>query len=337
MLSERSLNVLKAIVHSYIANPEPVGSRYLTKRYGFTLSPATIRNIMADLEEMGYLYQPHTSAGRVPTDRAFRQYVDMIELKEPRVDEVLGRLKKRLKLLRDDINDLLSEVTVELSGATNCLVFAVPMRPSNTTLNRVQLYSYRGDKVAAFLLTNEGLLSNRVLKFNFSLTQKELDRISEYLNSEFTGHTIDEIRDSIMRQMSREKSICDVLITKAVKICEQAMDFHGDDIIYSGLTDLIGMPEFADKIESISRALEDKRRVLQVLEGLSHDGRVSVIIGRENHVDGFEQLSIVSAEYRQGDRALGRVGMIGPTRMDYERVIPLVEATAKFVTSVIVK
>jgi heat-inducible transcriptional repressor len=334
MLNERSEKVLLAIVQSYIENPGPVGSRVLTKKCGFKFSPATVRNIMADLAEMGYLSQPHTSAGRIPTDIAFRHYVDSLMTERlSGAEEYIRMLKSTIEGLRSDVNDLLRESARALSMMSNYLVFAEPVRCDNTSLNRIQLFRYRGNQLVAVLLGNEGLVRSRILGSNFGLTQRELNRISEYLNSEFSGLTIDEIRKEIIRQMSKEKALADILISKAMTICREALTFPASDMIMAGLPELLGLPDFSDRINDIAGAIEDKQRIIMLLEEIAGGtDDVQVIIGSEIPMEQMRGLSIVSAEYKQGRRPLGRVGIIGPTRMNYSLAIPMVEQTARFIS-----
>lgn len=336
-LNERRKKVLEAVVDTYIQRGVPVGSRLLTKSFDFNLSSASIRNIMADLEDMGYLLQPHTSAGRVPSDKGYRYYVDALSGKGfgPKEEQLLASLERSFQDTRDDITVLLNDVTAKVSSMSHCLAFAVPLRADNTTLNRVQLFRYRGNCTVAVLLTNEGLVTNKILYTDFGLTQKQLDQISDYLNSEFSSCTIDEIKTAVMEQMSRERELADVLITKAMQICREALVFPGCDIIFAGVYELIGLPEFADQVNSIARAIEDKHTIISILDGLRGGMEAEVLIGGENPESGFSRLSIVTSEYRQGDRPLGRVGMIGPTRMDYSSAIPLVEVMARYISSAI--
>jgi heat-inducible transcriptional repressor len=334
MLNERSKQILLALVESYIERPGPVGSRYLTRKYGFRFSPATVRNIMADLEEMGYLVQPHTSAGRVPSDKGFRLYVDYLSRGKLDVAErYIEELRKAVEWLRSDINDLLREATRALSAMSHYVVFAEPIRCDNTTLNRIELFRYRGNQIVAVLLGNEGLVRSRILDTDFGLTQRELNRISEYLNSEFSGCTLDEVRRELVKQMSKEKTICDILISKAMDLCKEAITFPVAEMIVSGLPELLGLPEFSDRINDIARAIEDKNRIIDILDGLADsDDDVHVIIGSEIPEEQMRGLSIVSASYKEGQRPLGRVGIIGPTRMDYSRAIPMVQQAARLIT-----
>jgi heat-inducible transcriptional repressor len=341
MLNERGQRVLCAVVQSYIDNPEPVGSRLVTKRFAFNLSPATIRNIMADLEDLGFLTQPHTSAGRVPTDKGYRFYVDSMGLKEPAGRSAtpdrrfVEALMRRIESLRDDMDDLLREATQLLSEMSHSMVFAIPVMPGRTTLNRISLYRYRGSRIVSVLLTNEGAIRNKVMDSDFGLTQRELNRISDFLNSEFGGYTIDEMRSALIEQMSREKAVCDELISRAVAICREALTFPNDEIILSGLSELIGLPEFSSRINDVLKAMEDKRRIVKLLEEMSSAEGVNVVIGSENPDKRLRSLSIVTASYKREGRFLGSVGLIGPTRMDYPRAIAMVDAAARLISTAI--
>lgn len=331
-MDERDSKILCAVVQTYISMPAPVGSRLLAKKFSFNLSSATIRNVMADLEELGYLSQPHTSAGRVPTDRAYRFYVDHVCSVEE--DEGFSEvLRGRLDSIRSDLGAMLDEATRTLASLTHNIGFAVPLKYEFTTLNRVQLFRYRGSHVAAVLLTNEGLIKSKVIANDFGLSQKELNGISEYLNSEFSGRALGSIRTEMVKQIWKERALCDILISRALSICKEALSFPSGDVIMSGISELIGLPDLSDRINEIAKAIEDKHMIVSLLDGLTASGGgVRVVIGAENPLAEMKHLSIVMAPYRQGDMMVGSVGMIGPTRMDYPRAIHMVDAMANFIT-----
>jgi len=333
MFGERTEKILFSIVKSYIESGEPVGSRFITKRYSFNVSPATIRNTMADLEEMGYLAQPHTSAGRVPTDRGYRFYVDLLKRMKERETSFIKSYIAGLESVREDLNGLLEGAARTLSEHSSYLGVAAPAKPGRTTLNRIELFSY-GSHIAVLLLTDEGLVKHKLLKMEPGLTPRALRRISEYLNSEFSGRSIDEIRHRLIKEMSKEKALCDILISRAVDICREALNFPAGDIYMCGLSGFIGLPDFADGLGEIARAIEDKHLMLKLLEKVCEESGegTSVLIGSENPVEDMRELSFVVASYKRGGRTAGSVGIIGPTRMDYERAIMMVEATARFIT-----
>jgi heat-inducible transcriptional repressor len=282
---------------------------------------------------MGFLRQPHTSAGRVPTDKGYRFYVDCLRDSDMSEDKALKSLIARsIRSIREDSDRFLRDTTRVLSDASRSLVFALPMGPDGTTLNRLQLFRYRDKQIAAVVLTDEGVIKNKILRSNFGLSQKDLNRISDYLNSEFSGCTIGEIRSALLRQMSKEKAICDILINRVVDICREALTFPEDEMIVSGLAKLLALPEFSDRINEIVRAIEDKRKIVGLLDGISTTDGVSVVIGSENPLEDMQGLSIVVARYKRDDRPLGAVGLIGPTRMDYPRAISMVNMMANLIS-----
>jgi len=338
MTDDRVYKVLWAVVESYITSPDPVGSRFVTKKYAFNLSPATIRNIMADLEDMGLLHQPHTSAGRVPTDKGYRLYVDTLYQREDLQDKYdVEETMRKLENIRSDINLLLREASRALSTASHYLGVTLSPRPEKTTLSGINLFRYREGQVMVVMLTDEGIVKNKCIATDTALTQRDLNRISDYLNSEFAGLTLDEIRTRLLREMHRDKMLCDTLISRAIWICREALSFEYGDLFISGLSEVLGLPDFSDlqRIKEISRAIEDKHLIIKLLDTLSESDGVSVVIGSENPASEMKRLSMVVSSYREGERPIGTIAIIGPTRMDYSRVICIVDRTAKFITKVL--
>jgi heat-inducible transcriptional repressor len=341
ILSERSKKILYAVVQSYINYPDPVGSRIVTKRYSFGLSPATIRNIMADLEEMGYLIQPHTSAGRVPTDLGYRFYVDSLvnegDLNSNIEIEILQGLYRRLEILKNNIELLLSETTKSLSLLSHYLGVAMSPTPDMTTLRKINLLKYNADKVAVVLFTDEGNIKNKIIAVDSEISQKDLNRIATYLNSEFSGYTFDEIRIKLVKEMAKEKTRCDYLISKAMRICREALCFPLNELFVSGLSEVLDLPDFSDlkTIRELSKAVEDKHNIIKLLDKMSETEGVQILIGSENEQDQMRRLSLVASPCREGGRPVGVVGIIGPTRMNYSKAIYIVENTAKFISRMI--
>ncbi len=338
MFEDRIHKILWAVVESYITNPDPVGSRYVTKKYEFNLSAATIRNAMADLEEMGFLQQPHTSAGRIPTDKGYRSYVDYLSLKGSSTDALLtNEIIRRLENIRNDINGLLEETSRMLSSFSHYLGVALSPKPEQTKLRGINLFAYKEGRVMAVLLTDEGIVKNKIIRLDSELTQRDLNRISDYLNSEFAGQALDHIKARIVREMYRDKVLCDTLIAKAIRICEEAFSFDYGNIFISGFSEVLGLPDFSDlqRIKEISRAIEDKHLIVKLIDMLSQSEGVQVVIGSENPASEMKKLSLVISSYKEGDRPIGTIGIIGPTRMDYMKAITIVDTTAKFITRIL--
>lgn len=337
MTYDRIHQVLWAVVDSYILNPDPVGSRYVTKKYAFNLSPATIRNVMADLEDMGFLHQPHTSAGRVPTDKGYRFYVDSIFQKEDIIyNYTEDELTRNLENIMTDINTLLEETTRTLSSRSHYLGIALSPKTDMTTLRWINLLRYKNEQILLTLMTDEGIIKNKIMTLDPKLTQQDLNRISDYLNSEFRGYTIEEIKSLILNEMHRDKTLCDTLISRAIKVCQEALYFEYNDVFISGFSEMLGLPDFSDieRVKEISKAIEDKHQIIKLLSMLPESEGVKVIIGSENPSAGMKKLSMVVSTYKEGDRPIGTIGVIGPTRMDYMKAIAIVDITAKFITKV---
>jgi len=354
VIDERTRQILFAVVESYINKPEPVGSRFVTKRYSFGFSPATIRNIMADLEEIGFLSQPHTSAGRVPTDKGYRFYVDSIFDKgvgrslisgsyeyedlfvsrDDAVDELLRNFARKLESMKNDMNRMFFEVANTLSSMSNYISIAMPPKTEHTTLNRIDLIKYKEDRAVAILLTDEGVVRNKVLKVDSKLTQEDLNRIANFLNSEYSGCTIDEIKGVLFKRIKQEKKVWDDLISKAIKIYEQAISFAGEDIFISGIYDVMNLPDFSDisRLKEIAGAIKDKHLMLHFLNELLNAEGVQVLIGSENPDRQLKNLSIVASTYKEGDRPIGVIALIGPTRMQYSKAIYMVDTIAKCIS-----
>ncbi|MBI4685566.1 MAG: heat-inducible transcription repressor HrcA [Nitrospirae bacterium] len=338
MLEERDKKVLCAIVQSYINRPDPVGSGFITKSYSFSLSPATIRNIMADLVEMGFLRQPHTSAGRVPTDKGYRLYVDSLCSGESEPDnrKFVHDLAGELESIKNDIDLLFEETTKRLSSFSHYLSAVLSPNAGVATFNKIKLLKHSGNQIVTLLFTDEGLVKNRTIDLGSEISQRDLNRIALYLNSEFYGFNLDEIRLRIMREMAEEKIVCDRLISRALRICKEAVAFPYDNIFISGFSEVLRLPEFSDveRIKDISRAIEDKHLIVKLLDSLLESGNTSVqvLIGSENSVSEMKQFSMVAAIYKKGDKPVGSVGIIGPTRMDYSKAICMVDLTALFLS-----
>ncbi|MEW5745051.1 MAG: heat-inducible transcriptional repressor HrcA [Nitrospirota bacterium] len=340
MLDKRSKQVLYAVVQSYIEAPEPVGSRFITKRFSMGCSSATIRNIMADLEDLGLLSQPHTSAGRIPTDKAYRFFVDSLLNAEKKSNyndfpgEFMKHFTTKLDSVKSDINEMFSEVTATLSLMSNYVGIAVPPKPEKSTFKKIDLIRYRGAKVVALLLTDEGVVKNKVLEVDPQLTQDDLNRIADYLNEEYSGYLLDEIKGMLIGRIKHEKAVWDKLVAKAIEIYEQALSFGGDDIFVSDLYDVMNLPDFSNmaRIKELSRAIKDKHMILKLLDELMEAEGVRVVIGDENPIEDLRHLSLVISPYREGDRPMGVIALVGPTRMDYAKAILMVDAMARCVS-----
>lgn len=339
LLDERSKKVLYSVVESYIERPDPVGSRYIMKKYGFDVCSATIRNIMADLEDSGFLFQPHTSAGRVPTDKAYRFYVDYIFEKglicpSAEIKKIIENLTKKLRKLRNNMNSLFAETTQSLAQATRYLGVTLLPAVEKTTLHRLEFIKFKENLVIAVVATEKGIVKNKIIKTSHDVSQHELDRLADFVNTRYHGMTIDEIRECLFRHIKKEKIFWDTLINKLLKVCQEALYFTREDVYVSGFYHIMHLPDFSDieKLKEIAKTIQDKHLLFKLLENIKEDEEIKVIIGQENPLEEFKNLSIVASPYREKNRAVGMIALVGPKRMNYQRAIVFVKAFANSLT-----
>lgn len=340
MLDERTKKILCAVVESYIEKPEPVGSRYIMKKYGFDVCSATIRNIMSDLEDEGFLFQPHTSAGRVPTDLAYRFYVDFIfqealKSQSSEIKKIIESLTKKLRKLRNNMNSLFLETTQSLSQATKYLGLALLPETDKTALHRIDFIKFKDDLVIAVVVNDRGIVKNKIIRAYPEITQQELNSLADFVNSNYHGKAFDEIREDLFKRLKREKLYWDRLIAKVLKICQQALYFSREDLYISGLYNIMHLPDFSDieRLREIAKTMQDRHLLIKLFENISEDDEIKIIIGDENPFEELRSLSIIASPYKERDKSLGVIALVGPKRMDYQRAIMLVNAFAKSLTN----
>lgn len=336
-LDERSRTVLNSVVLNYIKTAFPIASRMITKETDLALSAATIRNIMADLEEMGYLDQPHTSSGRIPTDKGYRFYVDSL------LEEGLHAKTATIDWASDgpphgrgeDLNDILKETTRSLSALSRYAgILSVP-KISKMVFQHLDFTLLKSGHILAIFVSADGFVQNRLIESSRDLTQDELDRIAAELNDRFHGMSLAEIRNRLLQEMRREKEQYDNLLKAADELGEKALiEPRADELYIGGASNILDLPDFADveNMKNVFKAFEDKYRMIQLLDRCLESDGVQVLIGSENQASGMEGCSLVVTTYRSRDAVLGTVGILGPKRMDYSRVIPLVETTGRRLT-----
>lgn len=334
-LGERNSEILRAVVHSYIKKAYPVGSRTITKDFDFGLSPATIRNIMADLEDTGYLAQPHTSAGRVPTEKGYKFYVENL-LKENHWSTEESFLEEGYQHLRiEDIRDLLHETSKFLSTFSHYTGLVLSPKFSRMILKQIRFIPLRKKHVMAIYVSEDGMLYNKVIETDDELSWSDLDKIASFLNNRFGGMGLQEIKNRLMIEMEEEKKLYNKLMKRAIHLAMESMDISGGGEVYlEGASNILDTPEFAivEKMKMLFKAFEEKYNIVQLLEKFIDSAGVKVSIGSENSFIGIEDCSLVISTYKRGNQTLGILGIIGPTRMEYSKVIPVVDYTARMLS-----
>ncbi len=332
-INERAQHLLKVLVHRYIRDGQPVGSRALTRDSGLDLSAASIRNVMADLEEAGYIQSPHTSAGRIPTDRGYRFFVD--SLLKVRQEQGLDADGLRLRLDGgNDTESLVDSASNLLSGLTHLAgVVTLPKRDFGA-IRHIEFLPLTERRILAILVLNDHEVQNRVIETDRPYDPAELQRVSNYLSAEFTGKSVVEVRGSLLEAMQADQQHMNSLMTSAIAVAKELFgESQSDDegYVMAGETNLMTFAELSsvEKLKELFDAFGRKRDILHLLDRcLSADG-VQIFIGQESGYRAFDGVSLVTSTYQSDDQVLGVLGVIGPTRMAYDRVIPIVDVTAR--------
>jgi heat-inducible transcriptional repressor len=329
VLDERKQKVLQAIVEDYVATAEPVGSRTISRKYNLGVSPATIRNEMSDLEEMRYLEQPHTSAGRVPSDRGYRYYVDcLMQSKEiePTDQELIRRVFERKVR---EVDRLIRETARLLSDATHLTAVISGPQLQKASFRELRLVPLGGDKAVLIYITDSGFIENQVLELPVEVTMLELQRVSDVLNEQLKGLPIEQLSRAAIRALQQELHRYGALLEQTLHFLGQKLEPGEQSRLYlGGTTNMLNQPEFRDvsKVRSLLTMLEDERVVTDLLSPDGDIERPAIQIGEEIRVRELTDCSVVSASYRLGDEVIGRVGVIGPKRMEYAKVVGIMEA-----------
>lgn len=336
-LSDRSKHILEAVIEDYIRTAEPIGSRSISRKHSFSLSPATIRNVMSDLEEMGFLASPHTSAGRIPTDKAFRFYVDSLLTVRMIDKEQQEQIQSQYNFFGKDIAEILKETSRILSSLSHYMGVVVTPRFTATIFRHMEFIKLGGRRILAILVSKSGIVQNKIIETDEELNSEDLVRMSNYLNDLLRGLTIAEVRKKILQEMQDEKVRYDTMLARALKLSAQTLDENGTEVFIEGQFNILDQPEFSDveKMKDIFRAFEEKNQLVTLLDRCMESEGVHIFIGSENYLSRMEKMSVITAPYMTGNQTVGVLGVIGPTRMGYDKVIPIVDYTARLLSKLL--
>jgi len=334
MLDERARILLKTLVERYIADGEPVGSRALSKFSGLDLSPATVRNVMADLEDAGFIASPHTSAGRIPTARGYRLFVDrlltVMPLEQARISEMEDMLHtKQPQQLINSASGLLSSLT-HFAG-----IVAAPRRQS-PRIRQIEFVGLSEKRILLIIVTADGDVQNRILFTERAYTATELTAAANTLNEHFAGLDFAQIRSRLQDEMRQLRSDLQSLMAAALAAGDEALSDAGAPCIISGEKNLLEVEEFSSNMKRLRELFdlfEQRAGLAQLLDVSSNADGVQIFIGGESGLAPLDECSVVTAPYTVNGQVVGSVGVIGPTRMAYERVIPIVDITARLLSS----
>ncbi|TRX00701.1 heat-inducible transcriptional repressor HrcA [Candidatus Methylobacter oryzae] len=332
VLNERSLQLLKTLVERYISDGQPVGSRALSKDSDLNLSPATIRNVMADLEDLGLVHSPHTSAGRVPTVSGYRLFVDSLLTVKPLESKDLTLLHQSLSV-NEDPNNVIGTASRLLSELTQMAgVVTLPKREV-VCLRHIEFLSLSHTRVLVIFVTNEQEVHNRIIHTSKIFSPAELQQAANYLNSIYSGRSLDEVRKALLKELQDDQERMNQGMLDAVKMAQLAFDQDNkkDDYVLTGETNLMGFSELSDmeRLKNLFEAFSQKQGVIHLLDQCMKADGVQIFIGEESGYRAFDHCSLVTSSYSVSDEVVGVLGVIGPTRMAYEKIIPFVDVTAK--------
>jgi heat-inducible transcriptional repressor len=339
-LADRDISVLKTVVAQYIVTGEPVGSRTVSKVSGLGLSSASIRNMMLELEEHGYLMQPHTSAGRIPTPKGFRYYVDHILPVQELGPSMERQIKEAFSPPGSEPQEILRQASRVLSVVSGHPALVLGLRPQGMRLKHIQFINLSGDGVLIILVSQDNQAQTRFVRTDTRYSQEQLDRFSQYVNGLCQNLTLAESRQQILTRMVEEKNLVDKMISQALSLSRQALqDDEKEELYIEGTSRILDYPEFAAdvaKIRNIFKAFEEKHHLITLLDQTMAAQGVQIIISPEEHFPEM-QLSLVASSYGSHRLPLGSLGVIGPMRMDYARLVPIVRYTASMVTALLNK
>jgi len=333
-LDERSRLLLKALVERYIADGQPVGSRTLSKASGLELSPATIRNVMADLEELGLIASPHTSAGRVPTPRGYRLFVDTMLTVRP-LDVEAAPPAVASQLQPDQPKRVIANAAQMLSSLSRFVgVVTTPRKPS--VFRHIEFLRLSDRRVLVILVAPDGDVQNRVIFTERDYTDSQLVEATNFLNTHYAGLTIEEVRARLKDEIDALRSEIATLMQAAVQAGTEVMAEDSEQVVVSGERNLLQVQDFSSDLDSLRKLFdlfEQKTQLMRLLDVSSRAEGVRIYIGGESQVVPYEELSVVSAPYEVNGQIVGTLGVIGPTRMAYDRMIQIVDITARLVSN----
>lgn len=338
-LNERAQQLLRVLIENYIRDGQPVGSRVLSRDSGLSLSSATIRNVMADLEELGFVASPHTSAGRVPTDKGYRFFVDTLLNVRPLDNDAVSEIRRQFDTVQDGSKALVAAASQLLSSVTRLAGVVTLPRSQQASVTQIEFVALSENRVLVVLVFNDREVQNRIIQLERYYSPDELRRASNFLNEQVRGRTLGQVRQEILRQIEETHEHMNQLMVDAISVAQKVFDVNpggpgGEEqleYVIAGETNLMGAAAMSnvERLRRLFEAFNEKRDFLHLLDHSLKAEGVQIFIGHESGYQVLDDCSVITAPYASGDSVMGVLGVIGPTRMAYERVIPIVDMTAK--------
>jgi heat-inducible transcriptional repressor len=349
-LNHRARKILQAVVQEYLHTGEAVGSRTVTRRHGIDLSPATVRNVMADLEELGLLKQPHTSAGRVPTDTGLRLFIDSLLKVRSLSPKERDEMRARFGLAGVDVDEAMQRSSRLLSELSQQAAVVITPLVDRQRLERIEFVPLRDRRVVAVLVSEGGHVENKLVNAPFDVDTASLERVNSYLNAlvgRLPQRTLEDVRSAVLTELGDEKNQADVLAAQALRLGQEALAPAPDalaerEVIVSGSAKLIeaaqatpGEPAPLDKVRALLTALEEKEHIVRLLDRTLEADGIQVWLGAETPFASVADISVVASGYGPEDKPVGTIAVIGPSHMNYSKVIPLVDFTAELISDLL--
>ncbi|MBP8867594.1 MAG: heat-inducible transcriptional repressor HrcA [Propionivibrio sp.] len=334
MLDERARTLLKTLIERYIADGQPVGSRLLSRHSGLDLSAATVRNVMADLEDLGFIASPHTSAGRIPTPRGYRFFVDRLLTMEPLDSEKIHAIEGQLHPSQPQ--QLISSASHLISELTRFAGIVLTPRRKALKIRQIEFVSLSEKRILLILVTTDGDVQNRILFSDRPYSPSELVTATNYLNQYFAGHDFEHIRERVREDLLRLRSDLQDLMAAALAAGDEALQQTDTQYVISGERNLLEVEELSSNMKRLRELFdlfEQRTALMQLLDVSQRANGIQIFIGGESGLAPLDECSVVTAPYEVDGQIVGSVGVIGPTRMAYERVIPIVDITARLLSS----
>jgi heat-inducible transcriptional repressor len=332
--SDRAQHLLRILIQRYIRDGQPVGSRTLSKDSGLDLSPATIRNVMSDLEDMGMVSAPHTSAGRIPTPKGYRLFVDtLVRYRQPK-DNDIDALRSQIRRKVDDAGALVSSVSNMLSDFTSLAGVVTVPQAQHPSLRQIEFLPLSENRILVILVINDREVQNRILHTDRDYSADELQQAANFINEHYAGKELPDVRHQLVVDLDKTRDSMNQAMHDIIAVAQSAIDeapYAGGEYVLAGETNLMGFAELSD-VETLRRLFEAfsrKRLILDLLDRSMNADGVQVFIGEESGYEILDDCSIVTAPYKLNDDTIGVLGVIGPTRMAYDRVVPIVDITAR--------
>jgi heat-inducible transcriptional repressor len=336
----RAKKILHAVVSEYLATGEAVGSQTVTRRYGVDVSAATVRNVMGDLEEIGLLKHTHTSAGRIPTERGLRYYVDTLLRVRSLTTGEKDDIRERFGPAPADVPEVMQRTSRILRELSHLTVVVQAPRPDSDAVQHLEFVRLREGQLLAVVATSTGQIQNKLVPVDFELSAGELERINNYLNSLVSGLTLDQIRARLLQEIESERAAHDQLAARALQLATAAVPIDlplSPDVIVDGQSNLLAGKADVERAKVLLRTLEEKDLLVRLLERTLNAPGICVFIGADANLADLTDVSVVASPYGAEGRPLGTIGVIGPARMNYSRVIPLVDFTAEMIGEALTK